>query len=33
MLSQDAIFTNKIFLNAALPLVKTIATDVPSLAK
>ncbi len=33
MLSQEAIFTNKIFLNAALPLVKTIATDVPSLAK
>lgn len=33
MLSQDAIFTNKIFLNAALPLVKTIATDVPSLKK
>jgi hypothetical protein len=25
--------TNKIFLNAALPLVKVIATDVPSLAK
>lgn len=33
MLSKDAIYTNKIFLNAALPLVKTIATDVPSLAK
>lgn len=33
MLTQEQIFTNKIFLNAALPLVKTIATDVPSLAK
>lgn len=31
--SQEALYTNKIFLNAALPLVKVIATDVPSLAK
>lgn len=33
MLSKDELYTNKIFLNAALPLVKTIATDVPELAK
>ena len=30
---QEALYSNKIFLNAALPLVKVIATDVPSLAK
>lgn len=30
---QDELYSNKIFLNAALPLVKVIATDVPSLAK
>lgn len=33
MASRDDIFTNKIFLCAALPLVKVIATDVPNLAK
>jgi hypothetical protein len=31
--SQEEILTNKIFLSAALPLVKVIATDVPKLAK
>ncbi|MCL2195054.1 MAG: hypothetical protein FWB76_03795 [Oscillospiraceae bacterium] len=32
-MDQDTLFAYKIFLNAALPLVKVIATDVPSLAK
>jgi len=31
--TKEDILTNKIFLNAALPLVKVIANDVPSLAK
>ncbi len=31
--SQTDLYSNKIFLNAALPLVKVIATDVPSLKK
>ena len=30
---QEELYSNKIFLNAALPLVKVIATEVPSLAK
>ncbi len=29
---KEALYSNKIFLNAALPLVKVIATDVPSVA-
>lgn len=33
MASRDEIFTNKLFLNAVLPLIKVIANDVPSLAK
>ncbi|MBR3438195.1 MAG: hypothetical protein IKH13_01660 [Clostridia bacterium] len=33
MASRDDIFTNKLFLCGALPLMKTIAGDVPSLAK
>ncbi len=33
MASREDIFTNKIFLCGALPLIKTIATDVPDLAK
>ncbi len=33
MASREDIFTNKIFLCGALPLIKTIASDVPSLAK
>lgn len=33
MISKEDLYSNKIFLNAALPLVKTIATDVPELAK
>ena len=33
MASREDIFTNKIFLCGALPLMKTIATDVPDLAK
>ena len=33
MADNLTLMTNKIFLNAALPLVKVIATDVPSLAK
>lgn len=33
MSAKDEIYTNKIFLCAALPLVKVIANDVPSLAK
>lgn len=32
-MANEAVLTNKIFLSAALPLVKVIATDVPSLAK
>ncbi len=31
--SQEDLYSNKIFLNAALPLVKVIANDVPSLKK
>lgn len=33
MANKDTVLTNKIFLNAALPLVKVIAGDIPSLAK
>lgn len=33
MASREDIYTNKIFLCAALPLIKTIANDVPALAK
>ncbi|MDR2647878.1 MAG: hypothetical protein LBB67_07145 [Oscillospiraceae bacterium] len=33
MVSQDTLYSYKIFLNAALPLVKVLATDVPALAK
>lgn len=33
MATQDDLYSLKIFLNAALPLVKVIATDVPELAK
>lgn len=33
MASRDDMFTNKLFLCAALPLLKTIANDVPSLKK
>ncbi|MCL2446441.1 MAG: hypothetical protein FWD06_06725 [Oscillospiraceae bacterium] len=32
-MDQNTLFAYKIFLNAALPLVKVIATDVPSLAQ
>ena len=32
-MDQDLLFSYKIFLNAALPLVKVIASDVPALAK
>ena len=32
-MANEAVLTNKIFLGAALPLMKVIATDVPSLAK
>ncbi len=32
-MANEVVLTNKIFLNAVLPLVKVIATDVPSLAK
>jgi len=32
-MDQSTLFSYKIFLNAALPLVKVIASDVPSLAK
>ena len=32
-MNQDLLFSYKIFLNAALPLVKVIATDIPGLAK
>lgn len=31
--SQEDLYSNKIFLNAALPLVKVLATDVPELKK
>lgn len=31
MASQETIFTNKVFMNAALPLLKPIANDVPEL--
>ena len=31
--TQEALYSNKIFLNAALPLVKVIANDVPCLKK
>ena len=33
MASQEALYTNKIFLCGALPLLKTIVADVPSLSK
>ncbi len=33
MASKEEFLTNKIFMNAALPLLKTIVADVPSLAK
>jgi len=33
MLDQDTLYAYKIFLNAALPLVKVIASDIPALAK
>jgi hypothetical protein len=33
VLSQDELFANKIFLCAALPLLKVIAADVPAIAK
>ncbi len=32
-IAQEELYSNKIFLNAALPLIKVIATDVPSLKK
>ena len=32
-IAQEELYSNKIFLNAALPLVKVLATEVPSLAK
>jgi hypothetical protein len=32
-MEQDTLFSYKIFLNAALPLVKVIASDIPALAK
>lgn len=32
-MANEVVLTNKIFLNAVLPLVKVIANDVPSLAK
>ncbi len=32
-MANEVLLTNKIFLNAALPLLKVIANDVPSLAK
>ena len=31
--TKEALYSNKIFLNAALPLVKVIANDIPSLKK
>ena len=33
MHTKEELYSNKIFFNAALPLVKVIATDVPSLKK
>ena len=33
MHTQEELYSNKIFFNAALPLVKVIANDVPSLKK
>ena len=33
MHEQNEIYANKIFFNAALPLIKVIAQDVPSLKK
>ena len=33
MVDQDTLYSYKIFLNAALPLVKVIATDIPALRK
>ena len=33
MSSDEARYTNKVFMAGALPLMKTIATDVPELAK
>lgn len=33
MASDVTRYTNKVFMAAALPLMKTIATDVPELAK
>ncbi|MDR3313515.1 MAG: hypothetical protein LBS96_03550 [Oscillospiraceae bacterium] len=33
MIAQDTVFSYKIFLNAALPLVKVIASDIPALAQ
>ena len=33
MSTRDEVFTNKIFLCAAIPLIKVIANDVPNLAK
>ena len=33
MASDETRYTNKIFMAAALPLMKTIATDVPELKK
>ena len=32
-MASEVVLTNKIFLNAVLPLVKVIANDVPNLAK
>ena len=32
-MANDVLLTNKIFLNAALPLLKVIATDDPKIAK
>ena len=33
MHTKETLYANKIFFNAALPLVKVIANDVPSLKK
>ena len=32
-IAQEELYSNKIFLNAALPLVKVLATEIPSLSK
>ena len=32
-IAQEELYSNKIFLNAALPLVKVLATEVPYLSK